>query len=258
MANAIGASRQLCLTGKRRLLALPDALLQHAREPLGEERGSAGRSPSSRPASSSRRCTASSLRRADRLPVRVAHEPSDAATPRPLQHPGYFRCVCHSYFSCLSALTSNATSMARWAHTSSRPRTTTAAPEARPTRKPRTADLGPHLDGIEQAATHEDHAREKRIDIDPEAATKADAEAARRLGSRRSRPSQLALPCLFGARDTRNCGALTVGSPALLADMFVNQFIDALHIFERCASGASTLRCPFVTTAPICWRQRCR
>jgi hypothetical protein len=31
-----------------------------------------------------------------RLAVRVAHEPSDAATPRPLQHPGYFRCVCHS------------------------------------------------------------------------------------------------------------------------------------------------------------------
>ena len=36
MANAIGAARQLYLTGKRRLLALPDALLQHAGEPLGE------------------------------------------------------------------------------------------------------------------------------------------------------------------------------------------------------------------------------
>ena len=36
MANAIGGARQLYLTGKRRLLALPDALLQHAGEPLGK------------------------------------------------------------------------------------------------------------------------------------------------------------------------------------------------------------------------------
>ena len=36
MANAIGAARQLYLTGKRRLLALPDAFFQHAGQPLRE------------------------------------------------------------------------------------------------------------------------------------------------------------------------------------------------------------------------------
>jgi hypothetical protein len=44
--------------------------------------------------------------------------------------------------------------------------------EIRPTRKPRTADLGPHLDGIEQAATHASGAAvvvrgRLRVNVDP-------------------------------------------------------------------------------------------